>query len=171
MTSSLRRKLRGFGTAIAIAVLPIGAFSILPAAAQVPAGIPGIPNMGEAYPLTPELVAGWVESFPSVYALSEELADRFDVPEGETPAGGLAAYANVAGAAAEMNAAVVQYGFEDYGQWINVMFSVITAYALVSEGLPPEAAAMMLTAFGQTQENLDAVADQLEAVAGIVDNL
>jgi hypothetical protein len=51
------------------------------------------------------------------------------------------------------------------------MFSVITAYALVSEDIPAEAAAMILATFGQTQENLDIVADQVDAVAGIVDNL
>ena len=172
MIDPVRRAVRWIGSAIVLAAVPMAAFSATEAAAQAPpAAIPGMPNMGEAYPLTPELVAAWVESFPAVYTLSQNLAEEFNVPEGETPAAGLAAYATVTGAMGQMTGAVSEYGFTDYGQWINVMFSVLTAYALASEDIPPEAAAMMLATFGQTRENIDAVAANLDAVAALVDDL
>ena len=170
MIDRVKQFVRWTASAAFLAAAPIGAFLPAEAMAQAPA-MPGMPTMGEAYPLTTELVAAWVESFPAVFALGQELGDEFDVPEGETPAAGLAAYATVAGALAQLNAAVAEFGFADYGEWLSVMLSVVTAFALVNEDIPAEAAAMMLATFGQTQENLDAVAANLDAVAEIVDNL
>jgi hypothetical protein len=174
MIDALKRWGRRAGAAALIAALPLTALTMSEAAAQAPAapaGVPGMPAMGDAYPLTPDLVAAWVESYPAVYEASQQLADQYDVPAGDTPAAGLAAYATVAGALAQLNDIVGQYGFSDYGEWVNVMLSVITAYAIVSQDIPANAAAMMLATFGQTQDNLDAVTANLDAVANVVGNL
>lgn len=170
MIDAVRRKARQLAAATLIAAMPLAAVTLTGANAQVPA-IPAMPTLGEAYPLTPELVAAWVQSYPEVYAASQQLADRYDVPDADTPAAALAAYAMVTGAMAELNAIVGQYGFDDYGQWVSVMLSVVTAYALVSEDIPANMMAMMMTQFGQTQENIDAVTANLEAVAAVVQNL
>jgi len=170
MFDPVKRSLRAVAFAFAIAALPAAALSVSEASAQVPGmAIPGMPDMGEAYPLTPELVAAWAESYPAVFELSETLAAQYDVPAGETPAAGLAAYATVAGAMAQMNDVVTGYGFEDYGQWISVMLSVIFSYTILEA--PADQRVMLLGMFGQTQENIDAVSANLEAVAAVVENL
>ena len=67
MIDPVRRAVRWIGSAIVLAAVPMAALSATEAAAQAPpAAIPGMPNMGEAYPLTPEL---GVESFPAAYTL------------------------------------------------------------------------------------------------------
>ena len=70
---------------------------------------------------------------------------------------------------AQLNDVVTGYGFEDYGQWISVMLSVIFSYTILEA--PADQQVMLLGMFGQTQENIDAVSANLEAVAAVVENL
>ena len=164
MINSVKRLLRGLGSALVIVILPVGALSVAPAAAQE--AVPGIP---EAYPLTPELVAAWVESYRHVEEVGTAPDVQFGIAEGADPMAGLAALGVATEAMAQLNTAVAQYGFDDFQQWTNVMFSVVFAYAILD--VPAEQRAMMLQMFQQTQENLDAVGANIDAVRNLVENL
>ncbi len=168
MIDRVQRLVRCAASAALIAAAPLGAFFPAEAMAQAPP-MPGIPTMGEAYPLTSDLVVAFVNSYPAVMAASETLAQQYNVPEGEEPMAALAAFAMVTGALGELNAIVTEHGFEDYGQWVNVMFSVMFSYAVLEA--PPEQQPMMLGMFGQTQENLDAVNANIDLVREFADNL
>ena len=165
MIDSLKKSLRGAGAAMLLAVLPVGAMSVAPAVAQMP----GVPTMGEPYPLTNELVLAWVESYPAVAALGETLEERYDIPEGEDAMAGLAALGAVNAAMAELNGVVTQYGFTDFSQWTNVMLSVIFSYSILEA--PAEQQAMLMGMFQQPQGNLDAVNANIDAVRTLVDEL
>jgi hypothetical protein len=168
MIDRVKRIVRWTASAVLIAAAPMGALLPAEAAAQAPV-MPGVPTMGEAYPLTSDLVVAFVNSYPAVMAASETLAQQYNVPEGEEPMAAMAAFAMVTGAVAELNGIVGEYGFEDYGQWISVMFSVMFSYSILEA--PPEQQPMLLGMFGQTQENVDAVNANIDLVREFADNL
>jgi hypothetical protein len=166
MTISIAGSLRALSAAIMIAAAPI---ALAPAIAQAPAdAIPGIPTFGEAYDLTPELVLAWVESYPSLLEYGETL-EGVDIPEGNDPMAAFAAYGAVLEYRVQLDATVGQYGFTDFEQWTNVMFSVIFAYSILDA--PIDQQAMLMGMFQQTQENLDAVSVHREAVQNLLDEL
>lgn len=171
MIDPVRRSLRWIGSAIVLAAAPLAAFSATEAAAQVPGmAMPGMPDMtGAAYPLTSELVANWAQSYPAILAASEAIGEQNNVPKGDDPVAALMAYAAVTGAMGQLNSLVAEHGFTDYGQWLGVTLSVIFSYAILEA--PAEQKAMLLGMFGQTQENLDAVAANIDAVRTVTDNL
>lgn len=166
----LTKKLRAVAAAILIGALPVGTLSVTGAVAQVPPGaMPGMPTMGEPYPVTPEQVLAWVESYPALLILGQTLEDEFDVPAGEDPMAGFAALAAVTGAMAQLNAAVQDYGFADFEEWTNVMFAVVFAYSVLEA--PAEQQAMLMGMFGVTEDNIAAVQVHQDAVRNLVDNL
>jgi hypothetical protein len=166
MTKSIGRALRVLGAAILIAGGPI---TLAPAIAQAPAGaLPGIPTIGEAYDLTPELVLAWAESYPAMLAYRDTL-EGVDLPEGNDPMAAFAAYGAVLEYRAELDATVGKYGFTDFEQWTNVMFSVIFAYSILDA--PADQQALLMGMFQQTQANLDAVSANYDLVQNLVDNL
>lgn len=156
------RTLRAVGAALLIAALPVAGLSATPAAAQVP----GMPSMGDPYPLTPELVMGFIESYPDVVAYTETLED-VDLPEGEDAMAALAGIGMASNVLGQLNAIVTPFGFEDYAQWSNVAMSVAMAYGVLAA--PPEARAMM--AGFTSQENIDAVSAHEDEVAAFFDAL
>ncbi|MHA1560052.1 MAG: hypothetical protein ACTSWI_05200 [Alphaproteobacteria bacterium] len=164
MTMSISRSLRSLGAAILIAAAPV---ALAPAFAQVPA-VPGLPTMGEAYDLTPELVLAWVESYPSLSAYGETL-EGVDVPEGDDPMAAFAALGTVLEYKAQLDATVAQFGFTGFEQWTNVMFSGVFADALLDA--PVDQQALLMGMFPQTQANLDAVSANYDLVQNLVDNL
>jgi len=166
MTTSILRSLRNLSAAILIAAAPI---AMAPAIAQAPPGaVPGIPTFGEPFDLTSALVLAWVESYPSLLAYGETLED-VDLPEGNDPMAAFAAYGTVLEYRAQLDSMVAQYGFTDFEQWTNVMFSVIFAYSILDA--PADQQAMLMGMFQQTQENLDAVNANYDLVQNLVDNL
>lgn len=167
MIKTTFRTVRAAGLALAIAALSITGLTTAPATAQD--AMPGMPNMGDPYPLTADLVIAWVESYPDVVALSESLEDEFDVPEGEDPMAGLAALGMATEAMNQLNGAVTPYGFTDFQQWTDVMFSVVFSYSILEA--PAEQRDMLLGMFNQPQANLDAVEVHMDAVAALVDSL
>lgn len=167
MIEKMKRAVRALASGVVIAVLPIGGMAIAPAVAQD--AIPGLPDMGESYPLTSDLVIGWVESYPAVQTLGETLSEDLEVPEGEDPVAGLAALATVTGAVDQLNAVVQGYGFEDFSQWTNVMFSVVFSYSILEA--PAEQQPMLIGMFNQTPENLEAVSAHADAIGELLDSL
>ncbi len=167
MIETVKRAVRALASGVVIAVLPIGGMAVAPAVAQD--AIPGMPDMGDSYPLTPDLVIAWVESYPAVQELAESLSDEFDVPEGDDPMAGLAALGAAQGAMSRLNGVVGDYGFDDFSQWTNVMFSVVFSYSILEA--PAEQRPMLIGMFNQTQENIDAVAEHQDAVGDLIDSL
>jgi hypothetical protein len=168
MIDRVKQLVRWAASAAFLAVAPIGAIWSAEVLAQAPA-MPGMPTMGEAYPLTSDLVVAFVNSYPAVLEASEALAQQYDVPAGEEPMAAMAAFAMVTGAVGQLNGIVAEHGFEDYGQWISVMFSVMFSYSILEA--PADQQPMLLGMLGQTQENLDAVNANIDLVREFADNL
>ena len=166
MFEGIRKALRGLGAAAMIAIVPVSMTVLAPSLAQAQAPALGVPDMGEPYPLTPTLVAAWVESYPVLLALSETL----DIPAADGDGvGGFATLGMSVAAVAQMNAVVIQYGFDDFEQWVAVMLSTVFAYSVLQA--PADQQPMLMGMFQQTQNNLDAVNANFANVSNLVDNL
>jgi hypothetical protein len=169
MIDPVRRSLRWIGSALVLATAPLAALSATEAAAQVPGmAMPGMPEMA-AYPLTSDLVANWAASYPAILAATEVIGQQNNVPTGDDPVAALMAYAAITGAMDQLNSLVSEHGFTDYQQWLGVTLSVIFSFAILEA--PADQQPMLLGMFGQPQENLDAVAANIDAVRTVTDNL
>ena len=130
--------------------------------------IPGIPTMGDVYPLTVELVDYWVMSFVDVITISDITATQNDLnlDNAEDPMAAFVMLGLATGAMDQLDAAVALYQFDSFSQWIQVVTSVVFAYSILQAPLDQQA--MLLGIFEQTPENLAAVNANLDGVAEIV---
>lgn len=168
MFDTTKRKLRMIASALLIATIPVSGLAVAPAMAQQPA-MPGMPDMGDPYPLTSELVLAWVESYPTIVELTESLSEQYEVPEGDDAMGAIAAMGAVEAVMGQLNGTVGDYGFESWEQWTQVMFSVLYSYSILQA--PAEQRAMMQGIFNQPEENIAVVEANFDTVAELVDNL
>lgn len=161
MFDTVGRAIRRIGSAVLIAAAPLAALSVTQAAAQ----FTGMPT--ETYPLTPQLVASWAQSYPEVVALTEQLGAQYNVPAGDDPMTAIAGLGMVTAAMGQLNAAVAGHGFTDYAQWANVTMAVVFAYAVVAA--PADQQGMLAAMFQVPQGNVDAVAAHRAAVEAVID--
>jgi hypothetical protein len=84
-------------------------------------------------PLTPDIVEGFIASYPDVRAKGEELKAQHDVPGGNDVTA-WQAWIAVGAAKSQLDAAVQAYGFSDFNTWLQTFSTIARAYAFVREG-------------------------------------
>jgi hypothetical protein len=183
----MMRSLTGFGRGALAAgrllVLPIGVLSASAALAQ-PMTMPAIPGMtmptfpgmpGAAIVLTNEQVLAFIESVPVMYPAMDTLDERYNLPAttADNPAATYAAYMQVAPALAELNGIAGQFGFTDFGQWMQVFTTVLSGMAFANPEMTIQEramiTAMMPAGMVPSPENLQIIADNYAALEAVMD--
>ncbi len=86
--------------------------------------------------LTPELVEGFVASYPELHALGEQLEQKYGKVAGdpEDPTSMVSGLAQYADARAQMETIVQSHGIPSIQDWVQVAYSVMLAYSFAERG-------------------------------------
>ena len=90
-------------------------------------------QMTQDVPLTPELIQGFIASYPSIQTKAKELGQE----EAADSAGSLAnwtAWIGASGVKAELDAVVSPHGFAGIENWVQAFSSIARAYTFAAEG-------------------------------------
>jgi len=150
---------------------PAGAGPVEPGPVLPADAAPGLAAAGEVYPLTADIVDYWVTSYDNIIALGETIAaqNNLDLGAGQDPMAAFIMLGFATGATAQLDAAVAEYMFDSFSQWIEVTTSIIFVYTILQA--PEDQQQLMLGLFQQTPENLAAVAANYEGVERVLDGL
>ncbi|HZP19976.1 MAG TPA: hypothetical protein VFB16_07170 [Bauldia sp.] len=131
--------------ALAIAALPLSAAVVAaPAAAQMPA-------MMQSIPLTPAVIENFIRSYPAIKEAAPAIGKKYGIDGDDDSAAGWGAWMMATQAWGELNGMVQQYGFSDFGNWLQTTMSVAMAYSFAKEG--PQMDTQMAEAIDQIKNN------------------
>jgi hypothetical protein len=126
--------------------------------------------------LTAEMVENFAASYAGVRAKADELSASYDVPEGGSATTAWQAWMGVGGAKADLDAAVAEHGFADFGEWLQAFSSVARAYAFAKDGGALDNDMAQALAQIQNDPNIpqaqkDMLLQQLQASAGAISSM
>lgn len=110
-------------------------FGLLSLAAPLPASAQ-TQQLPAQVQLTPELVEGFIGSYPELDALGQQLEAKYgqaDV-DPEDPSSVVAGYAQYADARAQMEGIIQNHGIASIQDWVQVAYSVMLAYSFAERG-------------------------------------
>jgi hypothetical protein len=86
--------------------------------------------------LTPELVEGFIASYPELITLREQLKQKYGQVDAdpEDPSSFVTAYAQYADARAQMEGIIQSHGIASIQDWVQVAYSVMLAYSFSERG-------------------------------------
>ena len=86
--------------------------------------------------LTPELVEGFIGSYPELITLRDQLKQKYGQVDAdpEDPSSFVTAYAQYADARAQMEGIIQNHGIASIQDWVQVAYSVMLAYSFSERG-------------------------------------
>jgi len=86
--------------------------------------------------LTPELVEGFIGSYPELHQLGEQLEQKYGKVDAdpEDPSSFVSGFAQYADARAQMEGIVQGHGIPSIQDWVQVAYSVMLAYSFAERG-------------------------------------
>ena len=87
-------------------------------------------------PLTPQLVEGFIASYPELHQLGEQLEQKYGKVDAdpEDPSSFVSGFAQYADARAQMEGVVQRHGISSLQEWVQVAYSVMLAYSFAERG-------------------------------------
>lgn len=136
--------------ALGLAALVLAAFGLV--------GLATIAQAQSQKLLTDQHVAGFIDSYPEIAALADELQGQDSASSGEDLTASLGALMTYQDAIGRLNATVAAHGFADYNEWIQTVTAVAMAYTYASEGGAMDA--QMAAGIASIESNSSLTAEQ-----------